>query len=100
MIGNVSYSLYLVHLFVMRLVTLAFRHFAGPLGVAYPIIYFVVFVIAAVGAAFASYRFLERPAERACFNGLQALLRIRPMRLGLDKPGASAATEKPAARGD
>ena len=76
-LGDASYSLYLVHLFVMRLVTTVFRHFEGMLGQAYGLIYLGALVSASVVAAFTSYRLLEKPAERAWRSRLQTLLHVR-----------------------
>ena len=73
-LGDASYSLYLVHLFVMRTVTLILRPLAGIMGIFYPVAYLAVFLVAAVAAAFVSYHALERPAERAWRHGLEALL--------------------------
>lgn len=92
MVGDVSYSLYLVHLFVMRVVTLAFHPFGRLLGGAYPFVYICVFGVASVAAAFASYRFIERPAERIWAKGLKRLFRTEASRLPL-----SASPNKPAA---
>lgn len=73
-LGDASYSLYLVHLFVMRLLTLMFHPAIVVLGILYPVAYVGTFVAATIGASFMSYHLLERPAERAWIIGLRRLL--------------------------
>jgi exopolysaccharide production protein ExoZ len=68
-IGNASYSLYLVHPFVIFLMSLLFRRF-GILKIL-PLPYFVgMVVILASIVAVMSYRFFERPSARAVANWL------------------------------
>jgi len=71
-LGGASYSLYLVHLAVFAVFAeilhadAAARHVPGT-------IYFSLLVVASVGAAFALYRFVERPLTRKLSRRLSPL---------------------------
>jgi exopolysaccharide production protein ExoZ len=60
LLGDVSYSLYLLHLFAMRPVSLLLSH-TGFHGISYSLVYFLLYVPAAVGMAYLSYRVFELP---------------------------------------
>ncbi|MDH7637266.1 acyltransferase family protein [Sphingomonas oryzagri] len=57
-VGDASYSLYLCHMFVVRLMTMAIGRYAHGYGA---ILYVLVTLAVCVGAAMLSYRFLEKP---------------------------------------
>ncbi|QGZ60768.1 acyltransferase family protein [Paraburkholderia acidisoli] len=63
LIGDASYSLYLTHLFVMRATSLAVNHL--PMNPALrPVVFFAIFIPAAVGLSILSYRKFEVPTMR------------------------------------
>lgn len=69
-LGDASYSLYLVHMFVIRALTKILS--PDALGAAYPFVYMAAVFSICVLAAIISYRFIERPAN----NGLRGWLKI------------------------
>jgi peptidoglycan/LPS O-acetylase OafA/YrhL len=71
LLGDISFSLYLLHLFAMRPVTLLLNH-TGFRGVPYASIYFVLFIPAAIGLAYLSYRFFELPINHHSRKSLRA----------------------------
>ncbi|WP_322050899.1 acyltransferase family protein [Paraburkholderia bannensis] len=73
LIGDASYSLYLTHLFVMRLCSLLVFHL--PVSPALRVVtFFIVFPCAAVGVAILSYRKFEMPTMRFGRQLLEARL--------------------------
>jgi len=72
-LGTVSYSLYLLHLPLLNLIT--------NISKQSPLLFLFVFVALALAVAYVSYRLLEAPSRR----GLRALL------IGKDKPPAGEA---------
>lgn len=63
LLGDASYSLYLVHMFVIRALTLLLP--VGILGNLYPYLFLLItFVISAI-VAIASYKIIEKPSNQA-----------------------------------
>ncbi|HCX67945.1 acyltransferase [Parvibaculum sp.] len=60
-LGDASYSLYLVHMFVIRVLTVIIS--PTMLGAAYPFIYMMGVFGVCIPAAVISYRWIERPAN-------------------------------------
>jgi exopolysaccharide production protein ExoZ len=59
-VGNASYSIYLSHLFFLRLSELVWRHFVGP-GSSIEVIYVTVAFIFAIGGGIGVHYLIERP---------------------------------------
>ncbi|WP_321884386.1 acyltransferase family protein [Paraburkholderia bannensis] len=75
LIGDASYSLYLTHLFVMRICSLVVWHL--PLGPALQIaIFMLVFPAAAIGVSILSYRHFELPTMRIGREFLKSRQRV------------------------
>jgi len=60
-VGDISYSLYLVHMFTVRAMTYAIP--ASRFGWAYPAVYIVLTTAATIGAAYLSYIWFEKPVH-------------------------------------
>lgn len=60
-VGDSSYSLYLVHMFAVRIMT--FLVPVGVLGGAYPVVFMATALLAAIVAAYLSYIWFERPVH-------------------------------------
>jgi exopolysaccharide production protein ExoZ len=75
-VGDASYSLYLTHLFVMRIFTVIFSH-TRLTGIAYTYLYLIVFTLGAICVAVLSYRYFELPTNRIGHRSLKSWNRNR-----------------------
>lgn len=75
LIGDASFSLYLCHMFVVRIVSLIFT--TERLGAFYSPVYFTVALIGCIIASILSYRWLERPIHRWGRQFVDSLFRNR-----------------------
>jgi exopolysaccharide production protein ExoZ len=69
-IGGASYSLYLTHLFVLRIFTVIFSH-TRLTGIAYTCLYLIVSTLGAICVAVLSYRYFELPTNRIGHRSLE-----------------------------
>jgi len=75
-VGDASYSLYLTHLFVMRIFVVIFSH-TRLTGIAYTCLYLIVFTLGAICVAVLSYRYFELPTNRIGHRSLKSWNRNR-----------------------